>query len=66
MDLALEQALQGSGHSTKSARAQAKFGQCSQVQDVIVGAVLYRDRTWSSMTLVDLFQSRILYNFMIL
>ena len=34
---ALEQAPQGSGHSTKPGRIQEMFGQCSQAHGVILG-----------------------------
>lgn len=43
----LEQAPQGRGCGLKPARAQEVFGQCSQVRDVILGALLGRVRGWT-------------------
>lgn len=49
-------AKEGSGHGTKPARVQEAFGQWRQAHDVILGVVLFRGRSRTSMTFVGPFQ----------
>lgn len=54
------------GYSTKAARAQEVFGQCSQTCGGVLGAVLCRSRSWNLMIPVDPFQLRMFYDCMVL